>query len=96
LLEMPADEDSIEANLYSVYDAIQFNWKPPKPKRRHSKEDFGDLPDLSDVDAEDLDSFMEELDFDAATRDKVRQEKAKLEEEARLKKQQEQGTVSIT
>lgn len=45
LLEMPDDEDLIEANLYSVFDEIKFEVKPKqKPKRRkHSAEDLSDL-----------------------------------------------------
>lgn len=46
---------------------------------------------LSDVDAEDLDSFLEELDMDAETRDKVKQEKKRLEDEAKRQKQLEAG-----
>jgi hypothetical protein len=47
---------------------------------------------LSDVDAEDLDSFLEELDIDVETRDKVRDEKKRLEDAAKLQKQKEGGS----
>jgi hypothetical protein len=44
---MPGDEDIIEANLYSVFDEINFDLKPQKkkkPRRKHSVDEFGDLP----------------------------------------------------
>lgn len=45
LLELPGDEDTIEANLYSVYEEIKFEVKPKKkrPRRKHSVEDFSDV-----------------------------------------------------
>jgi hypothetical protein len=46
---------------------------------------------LSDIDAEDLDSFLEEVDMDAETRDKVKQEKKRLEDEVKRQKQLEAG-----
>lgn len=87
-MEMPADDDFIQANLYSVYDAIEFYSKPKKLRSKNSFENLGDLPDinLDDISAEDLDSFLEELDVDTETKDKVRQEKQILEDA--IKKQQ--------
>jgi hypothetical protein len=48
LLELPGDEDVIEANLYSVYDEVRFAVKPQKkrPRRKHSVEDFSDVGGL--------------------------------------------------
>lgn len=45
LLEMPGDEDQIEANLYGTYETVIFDVKPKKkrPRRKHSAEDLSEL-----------------------------------------------------